>query len=104
MYLTELLTSQHTYETACSYGTVTVDLRPDIDCVKNDDWKAHRSVSWQKSMKIEKHKKLKKKVGMMNPMRDKNEGMCRGGGRGVRKGTCYHGLSRRSLRVEVVTG
>ena len=32
---------------------------------------------------------------MLNPMRDKREGMYRGGGRG--DGTCDHGSSRRSL-------
>ena len=40
------------------------------------------------------------KVGMPNPMRDKNEGTYRGG---RREYTCDHGLSRRSRRVEHLT-
>ena len=40
-------------------------------------------------------------VGMMNPMRDKNEGTYRGG-EGTTP-TCDHGLSRRSLRVKPPT-
>ena len=49
-------------------------------------------------MQVDEHKKAEKKVGMQNPMHDKNEDKYRGGG----GGTCDHGLSRRSLRVNLV--
>ena len=64
-----------------------------FSCIKVDEWKA-------RERELVTFGENRRAVGVLNAMRDKNEGTYRGG---RRDDTCDHGLSRRPLRAKPLT-